>query len=644
MNRVAAGWLIVLCVAVRAESADDLAAREQQAFRAAVDRVAPSVLMIETVGGIDRSGEVQFGSGPTTALVVGAEGFLVSSAFNFAQQPASILAVLPDGTRTPARIVARDESRQLVLLKVEVDTPLPVPEAAPEAEIAVGQWALAVGRTFDPAEPNRSVGIVSAVGRIWGKAIQTDAKVSPANYGGPLVDIRGRVLGILVPLSPTARGELAGVEWYDSGIGFAIPWEHVLRVAPRLMAGETLKPGLLGIGLKGQDLHTAEPVIGTVRPTSPAYKAGLRPGDRIVAVDGRPVARQAEVMEQVQRRYAGDAIRLRVARGDDTREHELTLVDHLDPYRRPRLGILPERTDRDGGVVVRHVLPNSPAARAGLVPGDVLRSAGGKPLANRAALAEQVAAWDIAAPLPLVVERSGQPQTLDVALDLDEGRVPETVPLAQPAAPADPAQDGVETVPLKVPGYENDAALWLPRRPERYGRLGLVVWLAAPGADRARTEQAWRGAIETAGWAVLAPQPAEGRWQPDDVEFIRQALADVRQRYPIDAARVVVAGQDLGGALAGLVAWQDREAIRGLAVIQGAPAGAAPDHDPQFPLSVLVVRSDKLPQAARIDAAAERLREAGYPVHEERPGGAARELNAEERELLLRWVETLDRI
>ena len=76
-----------------------------------------------------------------------------------------------------------------------------------------------------PSQPNVSVGIVSALDRIWGKAIQTDAKISPNNYGGPLVDIAGRVLGVLVPMSPDGSGEVAGVEWYDSGIGFAVPLE-----------------------------------------------------------------------------------------------------------------------------------------------------------------------------------------------------------------------------------------------------------------------------------------------------------------------------------------------------------------------------------------------------------------------------------
>jgi len=74
------------------------------------------------------------------------------------------------------------------------------------------------------------VGILSATNRIWGKAVQTDAKISPGNYGGPLIDIRGNVIGILVPLSPQGQGEVAGAEWYDSGIGFAVPLNDMLRL------------------------------------------------------------------------------------------------------------------------------------------------------------------------------------------------------------------------------------------------------------------------------------------------------------------------------------------------------------------------------------------------------------------------------
>ncbi len=109
---------------------------------------------------------------------------------------------------------------------------LPVPEAFPKDQIRVGHWALAVGRTLSPEitdPPSVSVGIISALDRVWGKALQTDAKVSPVNYGGPLVAMDGRVQGILVPASPQSEGATAGVEWYDSGIGFAIPMDDVLK-------------------------------------------------------------------------------------------------------------------------------------------------------------------------------------------------------------------------------------------------------------------------------------------------------------------------------------------------------------------------------------------------------------------------------
>jgi serine protease Do len=112
-------------------TAADLGSTEQKAFRAAVDRVAPSVVRIETVGGLERVGQVIFGAGPTTGLVVSADGYLVSSAFNFLHRPTSILVQLPDGTRKPARLVATDRNRMIVLLKIDAEQPLPVPEIAP---------------------------------------------------------------------------------------------------------------------------------------------------------------------------------------------------------------------------------------------------------------------------------------------------------------------------------------------------------------------------------------------------------------------------------------------------------------------------------------------------------------------------------
>src|SRR5207249_3376457 len=148
-------------------------------------------------------------------------------------------------------------------------------------------------------------GIISAMGRIWGKAIQTDAKVSPVNYGGPLVDLDGRLVGILVPLSPRAEEETAGVEWYDSGIGFAVPIEDIMRVLPRLREGKDLVRGMLGVTLKEGTSPNATPIIDQIFDESAAAKAGLQPGDQIAAIDGAPVVRQAEMMHALGPKYAG---------------------------------------------------------------------------------------------------------------------------------------------------------------------------------------------------------------------------------------------------------------------------------------------------------------------------------------------------
>ncbi len=261
----------------------DSAELEEQAIRAAADAVAPSVVRIETVGGLERVGKALAGTGPTTGLVVAEDGYVISSAVNFIQQPSSILVTLPSGKRATAKIVARDHARMLVLLKVATEEKLPVPLAAPRNEMAVGQSAIAMGRTFDTSGPSLSVGVLSALNRIWGRAIQTDAKVSPTNYGGPLIDLRGRVIGVLVPLSPQGQeSELAGSEWYDSGIGFAVPLVDINSRLETLKGGQDLKPGLLGISLKKGDIYSLPAEVAASRADGPAGKAGIKTGDEVV--------------------------------------------------------------------------------------------------------------------------------------------------------------------------------------------------------------------------------------------------------------------------------------------------------------------------------------------------------------------------
>ena len=333
------------------------------------------MVRIETIGGLERVDKVLFGAGPTTGLVIDSSGYIVSSAFNFVNKPASILVRLPDGTRKPAKLVARDHNCQVVLLKIEPDHPLPVPEAAPQAEMRVGQWCVAVGRTFEESRPNMAVGILSAVGRVWGKALQTDAPVSPNNYGGPLVDIRGRVMGVIVPLSPQSAEEIAGIEWYDSGIGFAIPLEAIQQGPPQAPQGRG------PVSRRGRRLHAVEePVHGRHRdrllPPQLARRQGRLQGGRPHRRDRRTQGRPLPPRSSRKSAATTPATRCHfvVLRGDKRIEADLELIAKLEPFQHGFLGILPLRDGDDAGVTVRYVYPGSPAAEAKIEPGDVIVS------------------------------------------------------------------------------------------------------------------------------------------------------------------------------------------------------------------------------------------------------------------------------
>src|SRR5438552_1884954 len=286
------GLMLVANYEVRAQ-APALDELQEKAMKGALEKVAPSVVQIETTGGTDiidtgpRGQPIRKGVGPTTGLIVSPDGYIISSAFNFANKPSFILVAIPNRKeRLPAKVISTDHARFLTLLKVEASG-LPVPVATPRKEIRVGQWSLALGRTWAAVDhpPSMSIGIISAIDRMWGRAVQTDAKVAPVNYGGPLVDIAGRVQGVLVPASPRGEDETAGYEWYDSGIGFAIPLEDIFASLPRMKENKDLRRGLLGVTPKEGDIYTTAAVVGTVLPLSPAAGAGIKAGDVITEVE-----------------------------------------------------------------------------------------------------------------------------------------------------------------------------------------------------------------------------------------------------------------------------------------------------------------------------------------------------------------------
>lgn len=642
-------------------AADELQRREEQAMKAAVARVAPSVVRIETVGGLERVGQVLIGTGPTTGLVVSAEGHMVSSAFNFAQKPDSILVTLNDGSRHAAKLVATDRSRMLVLLKIEIEAKLIVPEAVPLAEMRVGQWALAVGRTFDAGQTNVSVGIVSALDRIWGKAVQTDAKISPNNYGGPLIDIAGRVLGVLVPMSPDGTGEMAGVEWYDSGIGFAIPLAGVMQVLPKLVQGQDLQPGVLGVNLKGADLYGQATTLAAVRATGPAYKAGFRAGDVIVEAGGQPVTRPAELKHQLGRLYAGEKVKLVARRGDGRIDREVELVDKIDPFDFPFLGILPMRPlagDKAAGLMVRFVYPDSPAATVGIKAGDRIQAVGGTEIESADALAQKLQNLAPGEAVQIEVRRGSETLLLRPTL----GRLPESLvdelppahaavePLVAPDKPGEnePERPQVGVVALKIPEFQNECLAYVPESYDPRVAYGVVVWLHAPGGlKQDELLELWKPLCQQHDFILVAPKATDRtKWQPTEGRFVRRALDDVMKNYTTDPSRIVLFGQEGGGAMAYLVGLASPDVVRAVAVVDSPLPRLVqvPENEPVHRLAFFTTLATKSESTAAVEAGIKRLREMKYPVTVKEVGEQGRSLLTDELEALVRWFDALDRL
>ncbi|MCA8990834.1 MAG: PDZ domain-containing protein [Planctomycetaceae bacterium] len=644
-----------LCVVLLADAANaqadatpEIAALEETSFQQAVAAVDPSVVRIETVGGVDLVGEVLTAAGPTTGVVVSADGFIITSRFNFISKPTSIVVTLADGTKLPAQIVGDDMSRMLTLLKVDASGLSPI-QPAPVESSRIGSWALAVGRTFELEFPNLSVGIVSAIERLNGRAIQTDAKVSPLNYGGPLVDLAGRALGVLVPLSPQQTDETAGVEWYDGGIGFAVPMADIYRVLPRLQAGETLKQGLIGIQFQERGPLAGTPKIQAVRPESPGDKAGLEAGDVILSVDNVAVSRIPLLQRELGKRYAGDTVTLKVKRGEQTLDFTVELAAELLPYQFASLGILPQRNGApELGVGIRAVMPDGPAAVAGMKPGDVLVSLADRDITDFASLLEvlrplrpgtEVAASVLRdrANVPLRIKLGGL--TTEVPAEL----VPEKEVVPEEAAP----ESSTGRLSDTLPGRELKYWSYVPENyhPER--PLGMLVWLH-PGGDSMEAEvlRLFRDHCHQRGILLLAPLAGDvAGWSADDVEAIADLVRHFQKEYKVDPHRIAVCGLEDSVPVAFQLAFKHRDLIRGIAGTNGVYRQRVPDNDPDYRCQILLTGFEGTPATELLKRFSGILAAMNYPVSLNFQEGAANgSLTAEWTENTIRWLDSLDRI
>lgn len=254
------------------------------------------------------AGGFQQAQGKTSGVILTSDGWIVISRFALNYDPTTILINVPGHGTYHAQRVGEDTSRGIALVKIDAEG-LPVPEFVHPDDVKVGQWAFALGRTFADQDATVHLGIVSAKKRLFGRALQVDAYTSPANYGGAVVDIHGRVLGISVPLSPSGRN--AGVEWYDSGIGFATTIADIPELIARMKDGEILQRGWLGVQLATSHLGPGAKITSTPQ-NGAAAEAGLQKGDLILQVDGVDVLNGPHFLMLVSSRLGGDRCTLLV--------------------------------------------------------------------------------------------------------------------------------------------------------------------------------------------------------------------------------------------------------------------------------------------------------------------------------------------
>jgi serine protease Do len=342
-----------------------------------------------------------------SGFIINADGHILTN--NHVVDGASEIRVkLSDGRELAAKAIGRDRKTDLALIKVEA-AGLPVIPLGNSGELEVGEPVMAIGNPFG-LEQTVTTGIVSATGRVIGEGpydnfIQTDASINPGNSGGPLINTRGQAVGINTAIFTQTGGSV--------GIGFAIPVDLAKTVVTQLATNGHVVRGYLGVSIQAvtADLakgfgisETSGALVSSVVEGAPAAKAGVKPGDVIVDYNGRKVARAEDLPRAVAESPVGREVPLTIVR-DGARVTLRATVARLDDEReakasgpgeskdgKPTLGLSlqplspAETRERGlgerGGLLVRGVQDGSPAANAGLRPGDVITEVNRTPVTS----------------------------------------------------------------------------------------------------------------------------------------------------------------------------------------------------------------------------------------------------------------------
>ena len=374
-----------------------------------------------------------------SGFIVNEKGLIITNN-HVVENAVNITVRFNDQKKRKAKIVGRDPQTDIALLEVETkpgDTFTAV-NLGDSEKLRVGDWVMAIGNPFGLSH-TVTAGIVSAKGRVIGSGrydnyIQTDASINPGNSGGPLFDLQGNVVGINTAIFSRGGGNI--------GIGFAIPINMAKKLLPQLRTGVVTR-GFLGVsiqpvneslakGLGLKDTHGA--LVSNVIENAPAEKAGVKRGDVIVSVNEKKIETPRQLSMTAADLKPGSVAKLGIIRDGKKRDFKIQVgklpgskeevAKAAKPALQKQLGIegqnlTPELKKQIGakakkGVVITNILPDSPAALAGLRRGDVIVEANRKAVADTEQLREALKKEENKGNL-LVVERQGT--TFYVALE-----------------------------------------------------------------------------------------------------------------------------------------------------------------------------------------------------------------------------------
>jgi serine protease Do len=367
--------------------------------------------------------------GVGSGFFISADGYLLTN-HHVVEGADEILVTLTDKRELKAKLIGSDERTDVALIKVEGTGFRTLPLGDP-AKLRKGEWVIAIGSPFG-LDSTVTAGVVSAKGRDTGEFlpfIQTDVAVNPGNSGGPLINMRGEVVGINSQIFTRSGGY--------QGISFAIPIDEATRVSEQLRTTGRVSRGKIGISLDDVSKDVAESLglpraqgalVVNVESGSPAAKAGIEAGDIVLKFDGKAIERSNELRRLAGNSKPGSKINMQVWRRGQTRDVAVTLVEfeqqqaarqggRTEPPKPPadakpnELGLvlsdLPaakrEELKIRNGVQVDAV--DGAAARAGLRPGDIVMGFNNQEVTSVKQFNEVLAKADLKRASVLLVKR-----------------------------------------------------------------------------------------------------------------------------------------------------------------------------------------------------------------------------------------------